>query len=226
MAAAAVKEKRQTSDTYRVGLLLALAGGYLDAYTFICRGGVFANAQTGNIVLLGVSLANGKFAEAGHYFVPIFAFFFGILLAELIKSALRSSRPIHWRQIIIATETLALIYVAFLPLGGSADVKANIIVSFVCSLQVEAFRKMHGSAYATTMCTGNLRSAAETLYNYKQTGDRELFDRSMRYFGIIGAFIVGAASGAVITDIFSAKSVLLPALILFAVFVLMFREEL
>ena len=51
--------KRQTSETYRVGILLAAAGGFLDAYTFLCRGHVFANAQTGNIVLFGVSLARG-----------------------------------------------------------------------------------------------------------------------------------------------------------------------
>ena len=41
----------QMSETVLIGSLLALAGGFLDAYTYICRGGVFANAQTGNIVL-------------------------------------------------------------------------------------------------------------------------------------------------------------------------------
>ena len=40
-----------------IGLMLCLAGGFLDAYTFVTRGGVFANAQTGNIVLLGLELA-------------------------------------------------------------------------------------------------------------------------------------------------------------------------
>lgn len=41
----------------RLGVLLALVGGGLDAYTFISRGGVFAGAQTGNVVLLGVAAA-------------------------------------------------------------------------------------------------------------------------------------------------------------------------
>jgi hypothetical protein len=45
---------RTRPDTLPTGLLLACAGGFLDAYTFVGRGGVFANAQTGNIVLLGV----------------------------------------------------------------------------------------------------------------------------------------------------------------------------
>ena len=48
----------KASESYLVGVLLAIAGGYLDVYTYICRGGVFANAQTGNIVLLGISMAD------------------------------------------------------------------------------------------------------------------------------------------------------------------------
>ena len=36
--------------------LLTLSGGLQDAYTYLRRGKVFANAQTGNIVLLGQSL--------------------------------------------------------------------------------------------------------------------------------------------------------------------------
>ena len=37
------KTMRQPSDTFAVAALLALAGGFLDAYTYLCRGGVFAN---------------------------------------------------------------------------------------------------------------------------------------------------------------------------------------
>ena len=40
--------------------LLTLSGGLQDAYTYLCRGRVFANAQTGNIVLLGHSLCAGS----------------------------------------------------------------------------------------------------------------------------------------------------------------------
>lgn len=217
--------KRQTSETYRVGILLAAAGGFLDAYTFICRGHVFANAQTGNIVLFGVSLARGDLAGAGCYLMPIAAFFCGIMLAELVKESMRESRFIHWRQVIIAAEIAALTAVAFVPNGDAADMCANVVVSFICSLQVEAFRKVHGRAYATTMCTGNLRSATENLYKYRSTGERELLRSSLEYFGIILFFIIGAAAGALVTSALSIKAALIPAALLAAVFVLMFREK-
>ena len=43
---------RQMSDSFRTALFIVLSGGFQDAYTYRCRDAVFANAQTGNIVLM------------------------------------------------------------------------------------------------------------------------------------------------------------------------------
>ena len=156
--------KRPMSQSYIVGLLLAFAGGYLDVYTYVCRGGVFANAQTGNMVLLAISAAESDFGKVFKYLLPILAFMLGILVTELVKSRYRYNTAIHWRQIVIALEFIVLLIIAFVPSGIQDDL-VNIAVAFVCSMQVESFRKFEGkSAYATTMCTGNLRSATEHLF--------------------------------------------------------------
>ena len=60
---------RQMSESLLVGLLLAFSGGLMDAYTYVFRGGVFANAQTGNLILLGINLFDGSFHNA-----PVLAF--------------------------------------------------------------------------------------------------------------------------------------------------------
>ena len=77
------KMKKQMSDTIRVGLLLAIVGGFLDAYTYLCRGQVFANAQTGNMVLFGIKMMEGHIIQALYYALPILAFFIGIVIAEM-----------------------------------------------------------------------------------------------------------------------------------------------
>lgn len=41
-------------------VFIILSGGFQDAYTYCCRGSVFANAQTGNIVLLSAALFRGE----------------------------------------------------------------------------------------------------------------------------------------------------------------------
>ena len=45
-----VDYRGQMSDTLFTAIFIVLSGGFQDAYTYGCRGGVFANAQTGNIV--------------------------------------------------------------------------------------------------------------------------------------------------------------------------------
>ncbi len=44
--------KLQTSESFRLSALLSFSGGLQDAYTYNVRDGVFANAQTGNVVLM------------------------------------------------------------------------------------------------------------------------------------------------------------------------------
>ena len=216
--------KKQMSETYIIGMILAIVGGFLDAYTYISRGKVFANAQTGNIVLLGVNFTEGEFKEAAFYLLPILAFFVGIIGAEMIKKRHKYNENIHWRQIVIIIEIVTLLIVGFIP-SGRFDMLSNILISFVCSLQVESFRKVNGNAYATTMCTGNLRSATEHLYNYKQTKDKQILKNSLQYYGIILFFIIGALLGSLLTHLFTVKAVLFSLIGLVSVFILMFIEE-
>ena len=134
----------QMSETLFLGALLTVTGGFLDAYTYLCRGKVFANAQTGNIVLLGVKLAEGQFDALLHYLIPILAFALGVVVAELTRRRFRSHPAIHWRQIVIALEIAILGLVALLP-TGEWDTAANVLVSFVCAVQVQSFRKIRGN---------------------------------------------------------------------------------
>ena len=206
---------RQMSESFRLGAVLALTGGFLDAYTYLIRGGVFANAQTGNIVLLGVRLMEGDWGGAGHYLVPILAFAAGVLAAELIRGRFRGAQALHWRQITVAAELLLL----------ALDNAANVLVAFVCAVQVESFRKVNGNAFATTMCTGNLRSGTERLYLWGKTGERDHGHRAAQYYGIIVFFIVGAALGAWCSGRWGQRAVLGACVLLLAAFLLMFQRK-
>ena len=77
--------KWQMSESLALGIVLTLAGGFQDAYSYNCRGKVFANAQTGNIVLLGQNLATGNWQSAVRYLLPILAFIGGVYVTEWIR---------------------------------------------------------------------------------------------------------------------------------------------
>ena len=218
----------QMSESMRLGALLAVAGGFFDAYTYLCRGGVFANAQTGNIVLLGLELAEREWLRALAYLAPILAFALGVVVAEVVKQRGKARQAggagMHWRQVIVLAEIVLLAVAAFLP--QRMNMAVNILISFVCAMQVEAFRKVRGSAFATTMCTGNLRSGTEQLVIWRQTGDANAARKARHYYCIILFFILGAALGAVCTDTLGERALLITCVPLLAVFGIMFiREE-
>lgn len=212
----------QMSEAYSLGALLTVGGGFLDAYTYFTRGGVFSNAQTGNLVLLAIRLAEGDLTALPHYLPPILAFALGVVAAELVRDRFRASHALHWRQAVVALEALILLVTAFLP-QGPWDAAVNAAVSFVCAMQVEAFRKIRGNALATTMCTGNLRSGTELLYHGLRDRDSAALRRSLQYYGIILCFLAGGALGVWATDLLAERAILLCCAMLLVIFLAMFR---
>lgn len=200
-----MNSSKQYSESLRVGVLLAITGGFLDAYTYLCRGNVFANAQTGNMVMLGISFIERNTGAIVKYIIPIIAFAIGVFLAELIRSKLSESNKLHWRQGVLLIEIVLLIAVAFIPYNYIA----NIIISLICAMQVEAFRKFHGNAYATTMCTGNLRSGTEKLVIFIRNKDKKHLKIAFQYYFVIFIFCLGATIGGIITLNIGIKSVLI-----------------
>lgn len=220
-----MKKSNQTSDSLTVGLLLALAGGILDSYSYLNRGQVFATAETGNLVLLGINLAQGHFSQSIRYLLPILAFAAGVLATELLRHHLGAQAGrLHWRQPILLAECAVLVLVAFLP-QGSLDPLANILISFTSAVQMESFRKFRGCSCATTMCTGNLRSGTEHLFRRLITPENTgSGSTAMLYYGLILAFVSGAVLSGLLSPMFSSRTVLCACVPLLAVFLLLFRS--
>ena len=213
----------QMSDKFRSAVFIILSGGFQDAYTYCCRGGVFANAQTGNIVLMSAALFRGDWEAVVKYLVPVLSFLLGIAVAELVHVHYRRQEKIHWRQIVLIEEILLLFIVGFIP--GTLDPLANALVSFVCALQVQTFHKIHGQPYASTMCIGNMRSGMESLCAYGKTKDKKILRKSGNYFGIIFLFAVGAALGGHMIGYIGARTIWISCIILLISFLCMFIKE-
>ena len=215
-----MKQTRQMSETIKLGILLALSGGFMDAYSYIQRDQVFANAQTGNMLLFGVNLSEGNLRGALHYFFPVFAFAIGIAIAELVRAKERDL--LHWRQVAVLFEGIILVGVAFIPLD--MNLIANSLTSFACGIQVESFRKIRGNGIATTMCIGNLRSGTQNLCNFIRKKDKEDFKKAVLYYGIIVCFVTGAVIGNFFIHMFHERTILCCSVVLFFSFFLMFID--
>lgn len=213
----------QRSESFALSALLSFSGGLQDAYTYNIRGNVFANAQTGNVVLMSQNFMCGNWMQALYYLCPLLAFSCGVFTAERIESRFKHSRMPHWRQIILLMEIAALAIVGILP--PHLDMAANMLVSFSCAMQVQTFRTVHGYGYASTMCIGNLRSGTESLSRYLRSGDPGFLRKALHFFGIILIFALGAGFGGVLSGRLGTRTIWISVVILLAVALLMGKEE-
>ena len=194
--------KSDQAFTLHTGAILAVSAGLMDAYSFLCRGKVFANAQTGNILLCSVHLANGEPGEALSYLLPIAAFVLGIALASILHRRFPGS---VWVRPVLLLEALGLGCTAFLP--QSCNAIANATISFVCGIQLESFQRTAGCAAATTMCVGNLRLAVHFAMEYLYARRREDLRKMLVYLLIILAFIAGAVAGDQLIRLFGERAI-------------------
>ena len=225
--ASAPRPRRQMSEAFVTAAVLSLSGGLQDAYTYLSRGKVFANAQTGNIVLFSTNLFEGRWPQAVHYLIPLLFFAFGVAAAQLIRQAgmrgAYGARRMHWRQIVVLAEILLLFLVGFFP--ESANLPANALVSFSCAMQVQAFRKVEGHAYASTMCIGNLRSGVEALCACVPAKDPSALRKAWHYFGVILCFAAGAGISGLCIPFLGLYTIWLSCALLLISFVLMSAES-
>ena len=202
---------KQASESIELGIALALSGGMMDAYSYVIRDRVFANGQTGNIILLAINIAERNFGESFKYFCPIAAFVVGIIFAEAARK--KVGKRLHWRQTAVLIESIMLFFVAFIP------------TELVCGVQVESFRKIHGRAWATTMCLGNLRSGTQNIYEYIRYRNREKLKSSIIYYGVIIFFVIGAVLGNFLVNIFGIRAILFSSVLLLISFIIMFDDR-
>lgn len=189
---------RTRNDAVAIGVLLAAVGGFLDAYTFV-QHGVFANAQTGNVVLFGVEAASRHWHEAVLRLLPIAAFMVGVVATEtLARPRVRRQvrRPL---RVALGAEIVILAGVACLPDDAPAAF-VTIPVAFAASIQWSTFRMLVDAPYSTLLVTGNIRTATASAFHW--IVDRDLSaGRHARNFGaVVVAFAAGALIGAICTD--------------------------
>jgi uncharacterized membrane protein YoaK (UPF0700 family) len=203
----------------RVAALLSAAGGFLDAFTWIGHGGVFANAQTGNVVLLGLFAAAGEWAEALRHVPPIVAFVAGVFVAHRLRLDTQWRDGRNAAMLSLVVEILFLAVVALLP-SRFPDLPIVLGVAFVAALQSSSFARVEGQAYSSVMTTGNLRRGAEAVFAaVTPPRDPRAPDQARVFGSVIACFCVGAALGAFATTRLGNASVVIPiALLSFALF--------
>ncbi len=203
------RNKPDVFERLPAGLTLGFAGGFFNAYTFAARGGVFCNAQTGNLILMALGLAQGQGAGALKYLVPVVFFILANFLGETVyrfagKAAAKRGLPeggekFYYRAAVLAAEILILSVVGFVPVRFPT-LLPNALISSAAALQFHAFREMNGVALSTVFCTNNLRLLSGYTFSAAADKDKDSLKKAGNYLLLIAFFIGGIFAGYFLTD--------------------------
>lgn len=213
-----VTDVRTRPEGLPAGMLLAGVGGFLDAYTFVGYNGVFATAQTGNIVLLGVDAQAGHWQEALLHVPPVVAFMLGVALAQVLaQSAVRRivRRPTRW---VLIAEIVVLAAVGAVP----GQIPSRVVpgaIAFVAAVQVSTFRSLDGVEYSSSFTTSNLRALTVNIFKWRTGHDPASRHRAALLASVVAAFAVGAGVGGLCTRLIHQQAAWIAAAALMIVLV-------
>jgi len=139
-------------------MLLAVAGGSLDAFLYLNHGKVFAAAVTGNVVLAGIGLLSHDTRATENHLVPLASFLVGLWVASWLGEKL-GRRAV---RVGLIAEMVGLV-VASLARGVPEHLYVACIAVLV-AYQIRTFRQVDEFTYNSTFITSNLRTMMDGLY--------------------------------------------------------------
>lgn len=199
---------------------LALNSGFIDAYTFLFHGEVFAGLQTGNIILLGINLAQFKFINCIHYLISIAMFIVGLLMIKFLQGLVQDD--FHRKKMVIVFEMLFIIF--------SITLKNNIpelfIVGFLsisASAQLQEFDLLRGKAFNPIMMTGNIKKISNGIYDVFVHKNKTKIISLIDTLVVLFSFISGAFLVTMLGDLFGNIVIIVPVLILLIILFILKR---
>lgn len=153
-------------------LLFTWAAGGVDAISYLAAH-VFTANMTGNTVLLGISLGQGKAGAVLRALVAMIAFIAGIIIGAVLAGEggdkARTVAAVR-REVIAETALLALFAGTFLlplhPESNAITILLVVLSAVAMGLQSAAVKRLHLPGIATTYITGTITSLFTGLVHH------------------------------------------------------------
>lgn len=199
---------------------LTFVAGFWGAFTYLLRGSVFCNAQTGNVVLMGMALGAGQWRHALYYLIPISAYIAGAFFSELLPNPVKHHLPIRWETLLVGIEIAVVVFLGFLPESAPVQV-SQVAINFIASMQYNTFRQAEGIPVATTFATNHIRQIGVGLakeLRHRRTGDKSHRPKLARHAEMLFFFASGAVVGTVFCHLLVGRAIWITALPMAVIF--------
>ena len=162
--------------------LLASTAGSMDAIAFLTLGNVFTSAMSGNTVLFGLALGQGRMSAASYALAAFVGYVVGVAGAAL---PLRTPERGIERTLFVKTLLLAAFALLWTALGGPAspiEIYALIVLSAVAmGLQGAVGRVVGIPGVPTIVITSTLTAIVGTIAERAISRDRPALAHSTRH---------------------------------------------
>ena len=175
----------------------------MGAYSYYLKGGVFANAETANMLLLALGLAGMDWNAVVSVLIPILTFFVGSFISQVLLMRLGEKR---WVPLLLAISILMLAFLAILP-GDTPYTIFHVGIAFIGSMQFNTFREARGVAMSTLFCTAHLRGCAASLASAVVDDDKKALKKTGYHGGLIATFILGAFLCAKLSQLTGTRTI-------------------
>lgn len=198
--------------------VLIAAGGFLGAFTYSLRGGVFCNAQTANVVLFSMALGNGNWSTALYYLIPISAYILGAVISELLPNRVKRLHFLRWDTLLVGLELIVVLLLGFVPDSWAFQI-SQVSINFICSMQYNTFRQAEHIPMSTTFCTNHVRQVGVLLTRgLRHREDASIRRRFRVHVLMLCSFAAGAVVSTVACRLFGGRAIWGAGILLLIVF--------
>ncbi|WP_125713148.1 YoaK family protein [Companilactobacillus kedongensis] len=205
--------------------LMAMTSGGIDAYSYLTHGHVFASMQTGNLILLGVNIIDGKFSVILNYLLPILTYCIAAAITKWFQLHFPKEARVDRQSLILSFELFVFLIVAIISDIVPLDITI-LMISFAISAQFVEFSSLHGMPVNTLMMSGNIKKVGMLTVDGVINKKPKSIRRAKRSLLLILAFFIGIIVSAWAVKILDRQAILFEVLILLvALFVVHFNNK-
>jgi uncharacterized membrane protein YoaK (UPF0700 family) len=186
------------------GSVLMVATGFVDAYTFLRHGHVFAQAMTGNLVLIAIGAFDPAIIEFWRPLVAYLAFVLGVVAVWVWsrRDAANRSGP---QLATLGLQVIVLAVVGFLT-GGALSALITAALAFASGMQIAAFQGVGRASFTTTVMTTNSMKTVNAALSALTGADPEDRAVARSYGTALGGFVAGAFLGALLSTLIGDRA--------------------
>ena len=196
--------KAVPADAIRDVLLLSIAAGSADALAFLALGHVFTCNMTGNVVLLGIDLGQGRVSEAAWSLYVLVIFMAGVALGARLSRHIADE---DWSQLAARLIGLEKILLLLFGIGWTWTPRAALpwqgilvaLLAIAMALQSVAWTRLRAPGVGTTAITGTIVAFATELIGLVSPGTGETNRaRATFHAGVVVFYCLGGAASGVL----------------------------